>query len=58
MYVIDIFDDPNPDPTAAGSAVSQSELDFAATRDLRDLRDSANWATSQLYAKRVLLASK
>jgi hypothetical protein len=40
------------------SAVSQSERVLAATRDLRDLRDSANWATSQLYAKRVLLALK
>jgi hypothetical protein len=58
MCVNDILDNPNPDPTAAESTVSQSELDFAATRDLRDLRDSANWATSQLYAKRVLLASK
>jgi hypothetical protein len=28
MYVNDIFDDPNPDPMAAESAVSQSELDF------------------------------
>jgi hypothetical protein len=42
MYVDDIFDDPNPDPTIAGSAFSQSELDFAATRDLPNLRDSAN----------------
>jgi hypothetical protein len=56
MYVNDIFDGPNPDPIAVESAVSQSELDFAATRDLRDLRDPANWATYQLYAKRVLLA--
>jgi hypothetical protein len=42
MYVNDIFDDPNPDPRAAGSAVSQSEGDLAVARDLRDLRDSAN----------------
>ena len=54
MYVNDILRGPNPNPKPTGSADSQSERVFAATRDFRDLRDLRVWAYTSLLEKRVL----